>query len=129
MDPNYALRVRKYLNKLLDARFIYPIESTQWLSPLVIVLKKMGKLHTCVDYQKLHAKTKKDPFMLPFLDLVSNLVARHEMYSFMDGYNGYNQVKMVEENKENIAFISKWVHMHITLCHLGYAMLLPLFKK
>ncbi len=40
MDPNYALRVRKYLNKLLDARFIYPIESTQWLSPLVIVLKK-----------------------------------------------------------------------------------------
>jgi hypothetical protein len=24
------------------------------------------------------------------------------MYSFMDGCNGYNQVKMLEENKEKI---------------------------
>jgi len=30
------------------------------------------------------------------------------MYSFMDGCNGYNQVKMIEENKEKIDFISKW---------------------
>jgi hypothetical protein len=30
------------------------------------------------------------------------------MYSFMDGCNGYNQVKMVEENKEKIDFILEW---------------------
>jgi hypothetical protein len=30
------------------------------------------------------------------------------MYPFMDGYNSYNQVKMVEEDKNKIAFISKW---------------------
>jgi hypothetical protein len=45
MNPNYAIKVRdKLFNKLLDARFIYPIETTQWLSPLVIVPKKNGKL-------------------------------------------------------------------------------------
>ncbi len=38
MNPNYAFKVRKYLNKLLDVGFIYPIETTQWLPPLVIVL-------------------------------------------------------------------------------------------
>jgi hypothetical protein len=26
----------------------------------------------------------------------------------MDGYNGYNQVKMVEEDKDKMTFISKW---------------------
>jgi hypothetical protein len=52
MDPNYALRVRKDLDKLLDVGFIYPIETIQWLSLLIIVPKKNGKLCICVDYQK-----------------------------------------------------------------------------
>jgi hypothetical protein len=93
-------RVRKDLDKLLDVGFIYFIKTTQWLSPLVIVSKKNGKLRICVDYWKLNAQTKKDPFPLPFLDSILDLVAGHEMYSFMDGYNGYNQVKMVEKDKK-----------------------------
>jgi len=96
MNPNYAQRVKEDLNKLLYTQFIFPIESIQWLSPLVIVLKKNGKLRICVDYQKLNSQTKKDPFPLPFLGLVLDIVAKHEMYSFMDGYNTYNQVTMVE---------------------------------
>ena len=30
--------------------FIYPISDSEWVSPLVLVLKKNGKLHICVDY-------------------------------------------------------------------------------
>jgi hypothetical protein len=56
--------------------------------------QKNGKLHICVDYRKLKAQTKKDPFMLPFLDSVLGSIVGHEMYSFMDGYSNYNQVKM-----------------------------------
>jgi hypothetical protein len=67
--------VKEDLNKLLDARFIYPIEMMQWLSPLVIVPKKNGKLKICAYYRKLNTQTKKDPFPLPFLDSV----ARHDM--------------------------------------------------
>jgi hypothetical protein len=70
--------------------------------------KKNGKLHIHVDYQKLNAQTKTDPFPLPFLDLVLDSVAGHEMYSFMGDYNGYNQVKMIEEDKEKTTFVSKW---------------------
>jgi hypothetical protein len=40
MYPNYALKVREEIDKLLATRFIYLIETTQWLSPLVIVPKK-----------------------------------------------------------------------------------------
>jgi hypothetical protein len=47
MNPNYALKVKEDLDKLLDARFIYPIKTTPWLSPFVIVLKKNGKLCIC----------------------------------------------------------------------------------
>jgi hypothetical protein len=64
------------------------------------VPKKNDKLHICVDYQKLNAQTEKDPFSLPFLDSILNLVVGHEMYSFMDGYSSYNQVKMAKKDKE-----------------------------
>jgi hypothetical protein len=47
MNPNYALKVRENLDKLLDIGFIYPIETTQWLSLIIIVLKKNGKVCMC----------------------------------------------------------------------------------
>jgi hypothetical protein len=94
MNPNYTLRIRENLDKLLDVGFIYLIQTTQWLSPLVIVPKKNGKLRICVDYRKLKAQTKKDPFTLPFLDSILDSIVGHEMYSFMDGYSNYNQIKM-----------------------------------
>jgi hypothetical protein len=90
MNPNYRLKVKDDLNKLCDVEFIYPTETTQWLSPLVIILKKNGKLRICVDYRKLNAQTKNDPFPLPFLDYDLNSITEHDMYSFMDGYSGYN---------------------------------------
>jgi hypothetical protein len=82
MNPNYALKLKEDLDKLLDARFIYPIETTQWLSPLIIVSKKNEKLRICVEYRKLNVQTKKDPFPLPFLDSVLDSMVKHEMYFF-----------------------------------------------
>jgi hypothetical protein len=39
-----------------------------------------------VDFGKLDATTKKNPFPLPFVDEVLNIVATCEAYSFLDGY-------------------------------------------
>jgi hypothetical protein len=55
-------------------------------------------------------------------------MAKHEMYSFMDGYNNYNQVKMAKEDKKERKN-QNGVCMHIILCHLNYIMLLSHFKK
>jgi hypothetical protein len=44
MNPNYALKVKEDLDKLLDIGFIYPIRTTKWLSSLIIVRKKNKKL-------------------------------------------------------------------------------------
>jgi hypothetical protein len=44
MNPNYSLKVKEDLDKLLDAGFIYLIQTTQWQSPLVILHKKNGNL-------------------------------------------------------------------------------------
>ncbi|MCO5553404.1 hypothetical protein L7F22_006925 [Adiantum nelumboides] len=35
-------------------------------------------------------------------------VAGHEMYSFLDGYSGYNQISLADEDREKTAFITEW---------------------
>ena len=82
--------MKEELDKILRAGFIKPIGQAAWLSPIVVVPKKSGKLRVCVDYQKLNAATIKDPFPMPFVDTLLDDVAGHEMYNFLDGFSGYN---------------------------------------
>ena len=58
MNPNYASKVKEEIDKYLKAGFIDHFDKTEWLSPIVIVPKKNGKLRVCVDYRKLNAVTK-----------------------------------------------------------------------
>ncbi len=58
--------------------------------PIVVFLKKNGKLKINVDFKKLNKATKKSPYPLPLFDELLNIVARHEAYSFVDGYSGYH---------------------------------------
>jgi hypothetical protein len=71
------------------------MEEAAWLSPIVVILKKNGKLKIYVDFKKLKATMKKDPFPLPFTDEVLNKMAWCEAYSFLDGYSKYHQISIV----------------------------------
>jgi hypothetical protein len=56
------------------------VEEATWLSPIVVVPKKNGKLGTYVDFKKLNATTKKARFQLSFIDEVLNIVVGCETY-------------------------------------------------
>ncbi len=84
LNPNYATPIKQDIIKLLATRFVKFIEEVTWLSPIIVVTKKNGKLRMCIDFKKLNAATKKDPYPLPFIDEVLNIVARYEAYSFLD---------------------------------------------
>jgi hypothetical protein len=51
--PNYVAIVKQDINKLFATSFIKPIEKATWLSPIVVVPKKNGKLKICVDLESL----------------------------------------------------------------------------
>ena len=49
-----------------------------------------------------------DPFPLPFCDTLLDAVAGHEIYSFLDGFSGYNQVLMAPKDRDKTAFVTEW---------------------
>ena len=107
MNPNYAARVKEEIDKLLKIGFIRLVKRVTWLSPIVVVPKKNRKIRVCVDYRKLNAVTITDTFPLPFTISVRDVVAGHEMYSFLDGFNGYNQVRMHPDYQEKRTFVTE----------------------
>ena len=66
--------------------------------------QKNGKIRACVDYRKLNAVTITNTFPLQFTDAVVG----HEMYNFLDGFIGYNQVRMYPEDQEKTTFVTEW---------------------
>jgi hypothetical protein len=92
MNPALKDIVREELQKLLDVNFIYPIFDSKWVSPLVIVPKKNGKWHICVDYMELNKATLKDYFPLPFIGQDLDTLAGKKFFSFLDGFSGYNWI-------------------------------------
>ena len=108
MNPNYAKAVKEDLEKLLKAGFIGPVDQATWLSPIVVVPKKNGKLRICVDFRRLNAATKKDPYPLPFTDEVLDTIIGYAAYSFIDCFSDYHHVRIHENDRYRIAFITKW---------------------
>jgi hypothetical protein len=105
--------VKEEIDWLLEAGFIYPVNNSEWVSPIVVVPKKVGadgkvKIRVCQDFQKLNSTTKKDYFPLPFTDIILDHVAGHQRYNFLDGFSGYNQVFIRMSDQLKTTFTTEW---------------------
>nr|GEY87651.1 reverse transcriptase domain-containing protein [Tanacetum cinerariifolium] len=105
VNPKIHDVIKKEVERLLDARLIYPIFDSPWVSPVHCVPKKGGftiveneeneliptRLITgwrvCIDYRKLNEANRKDHFPLPFMDQMLERLAGNEYYCFLDGFS------------------------------------------
>ena len=88
--PDVEAPIIQEIQKLLTARFIKPIMHPRWLSNIVPVKKKNGQIRCCVDFRNLNKACPKDEFPLLNMDMLIDSTAGHAMFSFMDGFSGYN---------------------------------------
>ncbi|GAU37187.1 hypothetical protein TSUD_30520 [Trifolium subterraneum] len=106
--PDMTLKIKEEVQKQIDAGFLITSEYLQWLANIVPVPKKDGKVRMCVDYRDLNKASPKDDFPLPHIDVLVDNTAKSKVFSFMDGFSGYNQIKMAVEDREKTAFITSW---------------------
>ncbi|GAU51646.1 hypothetical protein TSUD_414680 [Trifolium subterraneum] len=106
--PDLAVKIKEEVQKQIDAGFLVTCEYPQWLANIVPVPKKDGKVRMCVDYRDLNKASPKDDFPLPHIDMLVDNTARYNVFSFMEGFSGYNQIKMAPEDMEKTSFITPW---------------------
>nr|GEW79521.1 reverse transcriptase domain-containing protein [Tanacetum cinerariifolium] len=112
VNPKIYDVIKKKVEKLLDARLIYPIFDSPWVSPIHCVPKKGGMTvikndenelvptrlvtgwRVCIDYRKLNEATRKDHFLLPFMDQMLEHPKDQEKTTFTCPYGTFAYKKM-----------------------------------
>ena len=61
----------------------------------------------CVDFRDMNKACLKDDFSLSHIDVIVDSTASSAMYSFMDGFSGYNQIIMAVMDKIKTVFITE----------------------
>jgi hypothetical protein len=72
------------------------------MANLVPVRKKSGEIRLCVDFINLNKCSLKDNYPLPKMDHILQRVVDAHKLSLLDGYFGYNQIVVCEEDNEKI---------------------------
>ena len=62
LRPEWALLIKKEVEKQLKSKFMEVVEDTQWLANIVPVPKKDEKVRMCVDYRDMNKACPKDDF-------------------------------------------------------------------
>ena len=107
MPPAYNEIVRKEVDRMLAAGIITPVESS-WTSPIVIVTKKDGNPRFCVDFRKLNAVMKRDRWPMPRVDEIFDEIKGSTVFTTIDLFQGYWQIKMDESCKEKTTFVCRY---------------------
>uniref|UniRef100_A0A2N9EI75 Uncharacterized protein n=1 Tax=Fagus sylvatica TaxID=28930 RepID=A0A2N9EI75_FAGSY len=88
--PEVEAQISQEVQKLLSAGFIKPIQHPRWMK-----------------------------FPLPNMDLLIDSAAGHAMFSFMDGFSGYNQILMSPKDVEKTAFRTLIGNFYYTVMPFG----------
>jgi hypothetical protein len=96
--------VKKEIEKMLEAGFIRPCGSAEWISSIVPVQKKDGWWWVCVDFRDLNRAAAKDEYPMPVAETLINVAAGNKILSFMDGNASYNHIFMALEDIHKTAF-------------------------
>jgi hypothetical protein len=109
LNPRVEEKVKKEIDRMLATGLISHVDEAEWVSPIVIQSKKgTNYIIFCVDHISLNSTCIHDPFPTSFNDEVLNQVVGKEAYSFTNGFSGYHQVRIAEEDKRNTTFTKKW---------------------
>ncbi|KAL0410687.1 UNVERIFIED_CONTAM: Transposon Ty3-G Gag-Pol polyprotein [Sesamum latifolium] len=98
--------IKDEVEKLLKAKYIRPVQYPEWLANVVLVPKLNEKWRLCIDFTDLNKACPKDPFPLPRIDTLVDSTSGCEILSFLDVYQGYNQIPLAPEDQEKTSFVT-----------------------
>jgi len=83
------------------------------------VRKKNGYIKLCVYFSALNRASVKDNFSLPNMALILHQVVWSQMMSLLDGFSGYNQIRVKRVDKYKTTFTTRWGTFAYEIIHFG----------
>ena len=114
--------VHASLRDMLEAGGIH-LSQSPWCNVVVLVWKKHGTLHFCMDFRCLNVHMKKDSYPLPRIQEALKSMVGLAHFSSMDFKLGFWQIKMVLGSQQYMAFtvgnlgFYEFTHMPFRLCN------------
>jgi len=102
--PEIMKAIQSEVKKLIDSDFIREEQRPDWVANIVPVTKKNEKIRVCIDFRDINEACPKDEFPLPITDVMIGNTCGFERMSFMDGFSGYNQIKMYPDDEKHSSF-------------------------
>ena len=69
----------------------------------MVVRKKNGKWHVCIDFTNLNKACLKDPFPIPRIELVDAMMG-HPLMSFLEAFQGYRHIPLAIPDQKKKTF-------------------------
>ena len=88
---------------MLDADNIRP-STSEFSAPVVIVKKKDGTTHFCIDYRNINKVTKFVNYPLPRIDDALNSLGGAKYFTCLDLRSGYFQIEMDPQDMHKTTF-------------------------
>ena len=107
MHPKLEPLIQNEVKKLSDAKIIFKVRQSEWVSNLVLVRKKYGEIRLYVDFRNLNRASDKDNYPVPPMEQILQMVLGSKLFSLLDGFYGYNQVLVAEEDRLKTTFRKK----------------------
>lgn len=118
MSPLELQEVQRQLEDYLAKGWIQP-SSSPFGAPILFARKKDGELRMCVDYRALNAITIKNRYPLPRIDELLDQLHGAKVFSALDLWSGYHQVRIDPSDIHKTAFRTRYGHFEFTVLPFG----------
>ena len=104
-------------------------EVTEWVSPIVPVLKPSGDVRICVDLKKLNQSVERERYVIPTVDEIVHQLRGSSVFSKLDAASGFWQIPLDPETAKLTTFITPFGRYFMKRLPFGISSAPEIFQR